>query len=196
MNFVDKRLVTKAKEGDTQAFAELITQYKDKIFNLAYRMLGNIQEAEDVSQDTFIRVYTNLSRYDDQHKFSTWIFRIATNLAIDRMRKKKADFSLDANWDQEEGTDWHSKLADPKNGPEEEVVAKEMEDTIQQAIMSLPPKYRSIMVLRYLEDLSIQEISQIVHLSESTVKTRLHRGREALRKQLIEKGRSGQNEMS
>ena len=185
MEYVDKKLVKKAKTGDINAFSELIHLYKDKIFNLAYRLLGNVQEAEDISQETFLRVYTNLDKYDENYKFSPLIFRIATNLCIDRIRKKRADFSLDQSWDTEDGIDYHSIIPSYEKSPEDEVISMEQHNQIQQAILGLPPKYRIIMTLRYIQDLSIQEISNIVNLSLATVKTRLHRGREYLRKQLV-----------
>ncbi len=90
MNYVDARLAKLASQGDRGAFGELVNLYKDKIYHLGYRMLGNAQEAEDIVQETFMRVYTNMERYDDTQKFSTWIYRIGTNLCIDRLRKKKA----------------------------------------------------------------------------------------------------------
>ena len=89
MNFVEARLAKLARNGDRNAFAELVELYKDKIFHLAYRMLNNKQEAEDAVQETFLRVYTNLHRYDENQKFSTWIFRIGTNLCIDKLRRRK-----------------------------------------------------------------------------------------------------------
>jgi len=200
MDFVEKKLVENAKSGNMQAFTELMYLYKDKIYHLAYRMLGNSQEAEDISQETFLRVYANLDRYDDQHKFSTWIYRIATNLCIDRIRKKKADFSLDESWNADEGIDWYSKIPNYDKSPEEEAIVNEEQEIIHNAILNLPPKYRVIMTLKYVEELSVQEISEVVNLSVATVKTRLHRGREYLRKQLIVSGkvrkRSGQYELS
>lgn len=89
LNFVEARLAKLARNGDRNAFAELVELYKDKIFHLAYRMLNNKQEAEDAVQETFLRVYTNLHRYDENQKFSTWIFRIGTNLCIDKLRRRK-----------------------------------------------------------------------------------------------------------
>ncbi len=200
MEIVDKKLVTGAKNGDKQAFTELINLYKDKIYNHVYRIIGNIQEAEDITQETFLKVYANIDKYDEQYKFSTWIYRIATNLCIDRIRRKKADFSLDNKWEEEDGMDWYNKLAAPDMTPEEEVISTEQHKQVEQAILSLPPKYRVVMNLRYIQDFSIQEISKIVNLSVATVKTRLFRGRESLRKQLLENGslkeRSGLYEMS
>lgn len=200
MEFVENSLVKKARSGDTQAFTELMYLYKDKIYHLAYRMLGNAQEAEDISQETFLRVYSNLDRYDEKHKFSTWIYRIATNLAIDRIRKKKAKFSLDESWNDEEGADWYAKIASNDISPEQQAILSEEQETLHKAILSLPPKYRGIVTLKYVNELSIQEISEIVNLSVPTVKTRLHRGREYLRKYLVKSGsvreRSGQYELS
>jgi len=200
MEFVDKQLVKKAKMGDMQAFAELIQHYKDKIYHLAFRMLGNRQEAEDICQETFLRVFSSLDRYSETYKFSTWIFRIATNLCIDRIRKKKADFSLDENWNDDDGVDWHSRIANFEKSPEEEVILSEQQQLLQKALLNLPAKYRGIMILRYVQELSIQEISEVVNLSLATVKTRLHRGREYMRNQLVAsdflRERGGQYEMS
>ncbi|MGO0058790.1 RNA polymerase sigma factor SigW [Brevibacillus fluminis] len=184
MDFVEKRLTARAKRGDRDAFVELIEIYKDKIFQLAYRMVGNRQEAEDIAQETFLRVYANLHTYDDSYKFSTWIYRIATNLCIDRGRKKRPDFSIDEEAEGTEGLDWHSRLSSKEQTPEEQVVTQELQETVQDALSKLAPKYRSVMVLRYIEDLSLQEISEVLKLPITTIKTRIHRGREALRSKL------------
>jgi RNA polymerase sigma-70 factor (ECF subfamily) len=184
MELVEKRLVLRAKRGDRDAFAELVDIYKDKIYQLAYRMTGNRQEAEDIAQETFLRVYANFHTYDDHFKFSTWIYRIATNLCIDRGRKKKPHFSLDEQAEGTDGLDWYSRLKSQEQTPEEEVVSQELQTTVQRAISQLSPKYRSIMILRYIEDLTLQEISEVLKLPVTTIKTRIHRGREALRAKL------------
>jgi len=184
MEFVERRLTQRAKRGDREAFAELVEIYKDKIFQLAYRMTGSRQEAEDIAQETFLRVFANLHVYDESYKFSTWIYRIATNLCIDRKRKKRPDFSLDEQVDGAEGLDWYSRLSAKDMTPEESVMTRELQDTVQGALLQLSPKYRSIMILRYIEDLTLQEISAVLELPITTIKTRIHRGREALRKKL------------
>ncbi|CAM5779085.1 RNA polymerase sigma factor SigW [Brevibacillus borstelensis] len=184
MDFVEKRLTQRAKRGDREAFAELIEIYKDKIFQLAYRMVGNRQDAEDIAQETFLRVYANLHTYDESYKFSTWIYRIATNLCIDRGRKKRPDFSLDEEVEPGQGMDWYSRLSSNEKNPADLLVTQELQETVQDALSHLAPKYRSIMILRYIEDLSLQEISDIVKLPVTTIKTRIHRGREALRSKL------------
>lgn len=184
MNYVETRLAKLARGGDRTAFAELVDLYKDKMYHLAYRMLGQSQEAEDVVQETFLRVYTNLDRYDENQKFSTWIYRIATNLCIDRLRKRRISYSLDAEMPEGEGADWYSLLPSDQATPEKEIVLSETQQQIRKAIDSLPEKYKSVVILRYLQDMSLQEIGDVLNMPVTTVKTRVHRGREFLRKKL------------
>ncbi|WP_096186315.1 RNA polymerase sigma factor SigW [Evansella halocellulosilytica] len=184
MDVVVKKIVMEVKKGNQQAFEELVELYKDKVYQVAYRMLGNTHEAQDIAQEAFLRAYTNIDSYDINRKFSTWIFRIATNLAIDRIRKKKPDFHLE---DQVAGTEdltYYSQIATDEDLPEDQVVQLEMQEWIQHEVMMLPPKYRSAIILKYMQDLSLKEISEILNLPVATVKTRIHRGREALRKRL------------
>ncbi len=147
-------------------------------------MLGNRYEAEDIAQETFIRVYVNIHSFDENRKFPTWLYRIATNLTIDRMRKRKPDYYLDAEIKGADGLTLYSQLAAGNRLPEEEVQGMELQEVIHRAIAGLPPKYRSIIILKYLEEFSLQEISEITDVPLGTVKTRIHRGREALRKKL------------
>lgn len=181
--FVKKR-IREVLKGERDAFAEIVELYKDKVYLICYRMLGNTHEAEDLTQETFLRAYVNIDRYNINRKFSTWIYRIATNLCIDRIRKKKPDFSLDAQIKGTDGLTMYSQLSSPRSLPEDEVVEMEIQDIVQKAIMNLPEKYRTVVVLKYIEELSLQEIAEILEMPIGTVKTRLYRGREALRKQL------------
>lgn len=184
MDAVVKRIITQVKSGDQQAFAELVELYKDKVYQISYRMVGNSHEAQDIAQEAFLRAYTNIHSYDTNRKFSTWLFRIVTNLSIDRLRKKKPDYYLDAQIEGTDGLTAYSQIAADQELPEEQVVTFEMQEWIQQEILQLPPKYRSAIILKYIEDLSLKEISEILDLPVATVKTRIHRGREALRKKL------------
>jgi len=181
---IETRLVKLALKGDQRAFAEIVELYKDKIFHLGYRMLSNRHEAEDVVQETFLRVYKNLDRYDQKQKFSTWIYRIGTNLCIDRLRKRKPSYSLDAELNDQDGTDGYALLPGDERTPESEYLLSETQQLIHQAIDSLPDKYKTVMVLRYLQELSLQEISEVMDMPVTTIKTRVHRGREFLRKKL------------
>jgi len=181
MELIELRIVKRALKGDRLAFGELVELYKEKLYNLAYRMMGNRQEAEDIAQEAFLRAYKNLQSYDSKHKFSTWIYRIATNLCIDRMRKKKPDYSLDAELEGLDGGDMYTRLASGERTPEEELVRTETHGEVHAAIEALPENYRAAVILKYMHDMSLQEIADILEVPVSTVKTRIHRGREALR---------------
>ena len=184
MEILIKKRIKQVLKGDQNAFGEIVEIYKDKVFQLAYRMLGNRHEAEDIAQEAFIRAYVNIQSYNINLKFSTWLYRIATNLCIDRIRKKKPDYYLDAEVAGTEGLTMYSQIASKTPLPEDDVESLELQDTIQRAISKLPEKYRSVIVLKYIEELSLNEISEILDMPLGTVKTRIHRGRETLRKQL------------
>ncbi|WHY72560.1 RNA polymerase sigma factor SigW [Fictibacillus enclensis] len=175
-------LVTQVKSGNREAFEGLVEIYKDKIYRLCYRMVGDRHEAEDLAQEAFVRAFVNIDKYSGSYKFSTWLYRIATNLCIDRLRKRKPDYSMDAEIPGTEGATLYSQVADADPLPEEEVEEKEKHDHLQQEIMKLPEKYRTAILLKYIEDMSLDEISSVMDLPVPTVKTRIHRGREALKK--------------
>jgi len=187
LELLDTRLVKLARKGDQHAFAEIVSLYKDKLYQLAYRMTGNRQEAEDVVQETFLRVYKNLDQFDDKQKFSTWIYRIATNQCIDRLRKKRKVYSLDAESSEHEGLDGYDMMPSDNRTPESELLLSETQILVQKALETLPPKYKSVMILRYMQDLSLQEIAEVLDMPVTTVKTRVHRGREFMRKRLEHK---------
>ncbi|MFT8320036.1 MAG: RNA polymerase sigma factor SigW [Bacillus sp. (in: firmicutes)] len=184
MEAIVKKRIKQVLKGDQNAFGEIIELYKDKVFQICYRMLGNRHEAEDMAQEAFIRAYVNIHRFNIELKFSTWLYRIATNLCIDRIRKKKPDYYLDAEVPGTEGLNMYSQISSNTRLPEDDVESLELQALIQREISKLPDKYRAVIVLKYIEELSLNEISEILELPLGTVKTRIHRGREALRKQL------------
>jgi RNA polymerase sigma-70 factor, ECF subfamily len=184
MEEITKKRIKEVLKGDHNAFGEVVDLYKDKVYVICYRMIGNRHEAEDLTQEAFIRAFVNIERYHINRKFSTWLYRIATNLCIDRIRKKKPDYYLDAEIKGADGLTMYSQIASDDLLPEAEVVNMELQDVIQQHILNLPEKYRTVIVLKYIEELSLNEISEMLELPIGTVKTRLYRGREALRKQL------------
>jgi len=184
MDAMVNQRIKQVLKGDHEAFAEIVDIYKDKIFHLSYRMLGNRHEAEDIAQEAFVRAFVNIHSFDQSKKFSTWLYRIATNLCIDRVRKKKPDYFLDSEVAGTEGLTLYSQIATDEKGPEAAVETMEIQEVVQQEILRLPDKYRVVIVLRYIDELSIREISGVLDIPEGTVKTRIHRGREALRKQL------------
>jgi RNA polymerase sigma-70 factor, ECF subfamily len=184
MEAIIKKRIKQVLKGDQDAYAEIVEIFKDKIFQLCYRMLGNRHEAEDMAQEAFIRAYVNITSFNINLKFSTWLYRIATNLCIDRIRKKKPDYYLDAEVAGTDGLTMYSQVPADTALPEDEVESIELQDTIQKEISKLPEKYRTVIVLKYIEELSLNEISEILDMPLGTVKTRIHRGREALRQQL------------
>lgn len=184
MDALIKKRIKQVIKGDQDAFAEIVEIYSNSIYQLGYRMLGNRHEAEDIAQEAFIRAYVNIKSFNQDLKFSTWLFRIATNLCIDRIRKKKPDYYLDAEVSGTDGLTMYSQLSSNSPLPEKELESLELQETVQKEILKLPEKYRSVIVLKYIEELSLNEISEILDMPLGTVKTRIHRGREALRQQL------------
>lgn len=184
MEALVKKRILQVLKGDQDAYGEIVELYKDKVYQISYRMLGNSHEAEDIAQEAFIRAFINIHSFNIDLKFSTWLFRIATNLCIDRIRKKKPDYYLDAEVAGTDGLNMYSQISSKTDMPEKELESLELEEAIQREILKLPEKYRSVIVLKYIEELSLIEISEILNLPIGTVKTRIHRGREALRKQL------------
>jgi RNA polymerase sigma-70 factor (ECF subfamily) len=174
----DVTLVRRTLAGDQQAFATLVEKYKDSVFNVAYRMLGNPSEAEDVAQEAFVRAYTQLHTYKDTHRFSTWLLSIASHLSIDQLRRRRF-IALPL-----ENVPFLEWIADVGAGPEESALAVEASDEMQRVLSVLPAKYRAVLVLRYWHDLSYEEIAEALHLTPALVKARLHRARELVARTL------------
>lgn len=176
--------IKQVKKGDQSAYEDVVNFFQHRIFQHCYRMIGNAHEAEELAQEAFIRAYVNIHSFDDERKFSTWLYRIATNVTIDRLRKRKPSYSLDAEIAQVEGLNMYANLPSEDRLPEEELEGLELKQYIHNEISALSPIYKSIIILRYIEDFSLKEISAILDIPLGTVKTRIHRGREALRKKL------------
>jgi RNA polymerase sigma-70 factor (ECF subfamily) len=170
----DVELVELVLAGEQNAFEVLVERYKDAVQNLAYRMLGNVTEAEDVTQEVFVRAYTQLATYKPAHKFSTWLLSIASHLAIDQLRRRRF---LALPLEDVPFLEW---IADLGTGPEQSALQGEQQDEIQAYLQRLPGKYRAVILLRYWYDLSYEEIATALHLTPALVKARLHRARELL----------------
>src|SRR5699024_8991644 len=164
MDQMIREKIKAVKKGDQSAYEDLVSFYQNKIYQHCYRMLGNAHEAEDMAQEAFIRAYVNIHSFDDNRKFSTWLFRIATNLSIDRLRKKKPDYHLDAEIRGTDGLNMYTQLSSDETLPEDEVTRLELKNNIHKKILSLSPIYRSIIILRYLEEFSLKEISEILDI--------------------------------
>ena len=172
--------VLRAQSGDREAFAKLVELYQVPIHNLAYRMLGSAAEAEDATQETFLRAYTRLDTYDPRRKFSSWILSIASHHCVDRLRRRRG------NWlSTEEIQAWHwVPDQDPK--PETVTIGHEQRDAIRRLLDQLPPHYRLVIVLRYWYELSYEEMAEVTQSTRSAIKSRLHRARRAMAIKLAE----------
>ncbi len=178
----DLKIIESCLLGNTRIFSRLIDNYKNMVYNLAYRMSSSPHEAEDISQETFLRAFQSLARFNSSYKFSTWLYQITLNIIRDKYKKKEIDYvSLDAPIETDD-SEFYIQPADSTNNPEEIMAQQEDARVIQQAILSLPLKYREVIVLRHLQDLSYIEVANILKLPQGTVKVRLYRAREQLRK--------------
>lgn len=175
---LERDLVRRAKAGEIEAFEELITGYEKKIYNTAYRFFHNSEDASDITQEIFIKVYTSLSKFREGSSFSTWVYRIAVNTCIDFYRKKREP-TLPIN---EEIASSDSGAANRAHlSPEEAIEKRELRDEIQRAIDKLPEEQRMCIILRDIQGFSYMEIGRILNCSLGTVKSRINRGRRALR---------------
>ncbi|MEP6903517.1 MAG: sigma-70 family RNA polymerase sigma factor, partial [Actinomycetota bacterium] len=179
----DHQLIEATKKGDEAAFAEIVNRYRNPLTNYIYRMLNDYEEAVDLTQETFVRVYFAIERYHTEYAFSTYIYRIATNLAISEIRKKRRRklLSLTSFFQGEEGDSQEFHPPDEKSLPDEDLIETERTRTIEKAIATLPDKYRAPIVLREIQELSYEEIARILGLGLGTTKSRISRARALLR---------------
>lgn len=168
--------ILQAQQGDDDAFTMLVETYQKPVYNLCYRMLGEPEAAEDAAQDTFLKAYQNLNRYDRERPFPTWLLSIAAHHCIDKLRRRRfVSFSIDE--DEEGQTDIPDRSAPD---PETETEKKQMREQIQGLLQKLDPVDRAAVVMRYWNDASEIEIAQTLKLTVPAVKSRLHRARRAL----------------
>jgi RNA polymerase sigma-70 factor (ECF subfamily) len=172
----DSELVERCKKGDRQAFEALLIKYEKPIFNAAYRMLHSTEDARDVTQTVFLKVYENLDKYDPDHRFFSWIYRIALNESINCLSKLSRSETLE------------SEPRDEGRGPEQEMVGEQLKDELQTALMGIKTEYRMVIVLKHVLECSYGEIGEILDLPEKTVKSRLYTGRQLLKDALTESG--------
>lgn len=178
MDNSDILTIKRAAKGDVQAFEQLLEQYKNRIYTLIYRMLGNEEDAFDVAQEVWLKIYNSLPGFQGKAKFSTWIYRIAANASLDFLRKKRGNLVPLEEIRETEG----------KERTEDLVLSYETQGEIRTLILALPPKYREILVLRDMQGFAYEEIGECLGISLGTVKSRLSRAREQIRTLLIENG--------
>ena len=181
----DSALVARAQSGDPSAFEELISRYERKVFRLAKNITNNQQDAEDVLQETFLKAYSHLDGFQGNSKFYTWLVRIAVNEALMKLRKRKSDktVSMDDGVDTGEET-MVREIAVWDDDPEQRYSHEEIKTILDEAVESLRPAFRTVFVLRDIEELSTEETAQMLDLSIPAVKSRLLRARLQLREKL------------
>jgi RNA polymerase sigma-70 factor (ECF subfamily) len=180
----DDELVRRVQAGNAEAFEELVRRYERKVYNITYRLLGNEQDASEALQDAFLRAYRFLPKFQFKSSFYTWLYRIATNVSLSRLRSREKVETVSIDQPVGESGDVALEIPDYKYTPERLMQQREMKQALQDAVDALPEDYRSVVVLRDLEDLSNEEVSKVLNLSVAAVKSRLHRGRLVLREKL------------
>jgi len=190
VQLTDEQLVNKFKEGNREAFEELVGRYEKRIYNLAYRFTGNHADAGDLAQEAFIRVYRALPKFRAESSFSTWIYKVAANVCRDELRKqrKRKSISLE-NMEVNQG---EIAIADGAQSPEEVVERRDLQVRVQKYINQLSEEQRLILVLREMQNLSYEEIARVLECSLGTVKSRLSRARTALKNKMKAAGELSQ----
>lgn len=174
----DEQLVQAALGGDLEAFEALVVRYQRQVFQLAYRILNQREEAEDAVQDVFVNVYQKLHQYNPVYRFSPWLYKITANTCISRIRRTKKVVLLNFDDEQTRQLEFrNAELPDPLMHLEQE----ELRQEIMRAMQKLPDSYRVILLLRYQMDLSNQEIAECLDISKENVEVKLHRARKSLR---------------
>lgn len=185
MGHDEQVLLEKAKAGDVSAFEELIESYQKKIYNLSYRIIGNYDDAADMAQEVLIRIFRSIASFKGQSSFSTWIYRITTNVCLDEIRRKKNKkiISLDEEIRMEDGEIKRQIMSDDLQ-PDAVAEQEELRSIVSNAINSLPDDHRLVITLRDIQGLSYDEISTVLDCPIGTVKSRISRARLALKKLL------------
>ena len=173
-------LISRARGGDREAFGALVEQYRDNVYRLAYRMCGNAYDADEAAQEAFVAAWRALPNFRGDAKFSTWLYRLTTNAAIDVMRREKRHQTV--------GDGEMMDLADDADSPQETVERTEQQEAVQKALATLSEEYREVLLLRYMEELDYAEIADVLQLPSGTVKSRINRAKAALKTALLKSG--------
>lgn len=164
----EEGLLDRSLEGDGGAFGRLIDRYQRALFNVSLRMVGNSEDAKDITQTVFLKAYQNLRSFDRRHRFFSWVYRIMINESLNHLSRARRTEPLD------------ERMVSDESGPDEECARRRLGDSIQSALMELSPDYRQVVILRHFVQLSYQEMSDVLEIPEKTVKSRLHTARQLL----------------
>lgn len=186
----DAELVKKCLQGDKQAFEELVVRYQNKIYALSFRYMGNEDDAYDMAQESFIRAYRSMRSFKNDSSFGTWIYRITTNVCLDELRRRKrrlVPLSLDEPLAMRDGDEIEKEVADPSPTADILFEQKEFSHYIQSVLNQLKAEHKAAIILKDMMDLKYEEIAEVLNCSVGTVKSRLSRARNILRKKLAER---------
>jgi RNA polymerase sigma-70 factor (ECF subfamily) len=182
----DAEVIQRCRRGEVEPFSLLVERYQHRVYNLAFRLLGNADDALDAAQDAFVSAYAALSRFDPARPFAPWLFRIVTNACYGILRKRRPDLSFETMEEQEAIP--ATAVTAPEADPQQQVLRAIRDEEIQQAVLALAEPFRTLMLLRYMEEMSYEAIAAALELPIGTVKTYLHRARQRLRTALGEAG--------
>ena len=172
----DEEIVLHILNGKTALYSDIISRYQNKVFSTAYGYTHNHEEAKDLTQEIFIKLYNNLNKFKEQARFSTWLYRIAVNHCIDWTRKNKKNIAM-SFWADGENSDILDSICEEGNNPEEILIKKEYSSQIRSALERLPEIYKTVMILYFMDDMNTSEISDILETPKKTVETRLYRAK-------------------
>ena len=184
----EAEIVRRVLEGDADAFGAIVDEYQKNVYNLALRMTGNPEDAQDMSQEAFIKAFNSLASFRGDSKLSVWLYRIVSNVCLDFLRSRKRRQTVSLNMDDGEGGSSELEIPDLSAMPEEELNRRLTREAVRKGLLSLPEDQREILLLRKIEGLSYDEIAQALGLEAGTVKSRIFRARKRLCAQLVSGG--------
>ncbi len=196
-DMTDHDLIDQFKEGSMEAMEAIVDRYENRIFTFGLKMCGQLQDAEDITQDTFLNAFKYLKSFREETKLKNWLFKLAATACIRKRRKKKCEpdhqLSLETSFVNEDGTSGTYDIPDWSDEPSNNVLQAEMKSVIDRSIKALPHKYRLVFNLRDIEGFSTKETAEILDISIESVKTRLHRARTALRERISQAYKEGEH---
>lgn len=184
----EQELVARAKAGDDEAFAQLMRDNEKRIYNLTLRMTGNPDDAMDLAQEAFLNAWRGLKFFKGDSAFSTWVYRLASNACIDHLRRKTRRQDISATMPTNEEDDSSPDIPDERFQPEQELERQELRQAVTDGLQQLSDEHRQVLVMREINGLTYQEIADVLDLEPGTVKSRIARARNSLRKILLESG--------
>ena len=179
MDKEERILIQRCQQGDKTAYEHIFLNYKDMVYNVAYGMLSNAENAEDMTQEVFLHVFEKINQFQFKSSFSTWLYRIVVNMCLNERRKQQ-----NRDLDSTELKEYYERMHPPVNTPEDELLKKERMNQVQQALATLKDTHRTILILREIEGLSYEELATVLKCSVGRVKSRLHEARMEIRRKL------------